>query len=124
MRLLVDENLSGRVADRLQQAGYDAVHVTAVDLSNTDDEVILQSAAVDDRIIVTSDADFGTLLALSGRRRPSVLMLRSSDHLTPDQQADLVIATIERIDEDLVAGAVASVTPRRIRVRPLPMSSP
>lgn len=124
MRLLVDENLSGRVADRLQQAGYDAVHVTAVDLSNTDDEVILQSAAVDDRIIVTSDADFGTLLALSGRRRPSVLMLRSSDHLTPDQQADLVIATIERIDEDLVAGAVASVTPRRIRVRPLPTSSP
>jgi predicted nuclease of predicted toxin-antitoxin system len=124
VRLLVDENLSGRVADRLQQAGYDAVHVTAVDLSNTDDEVILQSAAVDDRIIVTSDADFGTLLALSGRRRPSVLMLRSSDHLTPDQQADLVIATIERIDEDLVAGAVASVTPRRIRVRPLPMSSP
>jgi len=45
--------------------------------------VILRSAADDGRIIVTADADFGALLALRRDRRPSVLMLRSSDRLTP-----------------------------------------
>jgi predicted nuclease of predicted toxin-antitoxin system len=83
MKLLVDENLSARVANILRDAGHDAVHVTAVGLGSTNDEVILRVAADDGSVIVTADADFGTLLALRGHHRPSVLMLRSSDHLTP-----------------------------------------
>jgi len=83
MKTLVDENLSVRVASTLRDAGHDAVHVTTVGLANTDDDVILRSAADDGRIIVTADADFGALLALRRDRRPSVLMLRSSDRLTP-----------------------------------------
>jgi predicted nuclease of predicted toxin-antitoxin system len=86
MKLLVDENLSIRVAGMLRDAGHDAVHVTAVGLGSTNDEMILQTAANDGSIIVTADADFGTLLALRGDHRPSVLMLRSSDHLTPSSK--------------------------------------
>jgi predicted nuclease of predicted toxin-antitoxin system len=71
---------------------------------------------------VTADADFGTLLALRGDSRPSVLMLRSSDHLTPQQQAQLIIAAVERIRSELDEGAVASVTPERIRLRLLPIT--
>lgn len=41
MRLLIDENLSYRIAEQLQGAGHDAVHVTAVGLDDTDDDVIL-----------------------------------------------------------------------------------
>lgn len=68
MRLLVDENLSARVAGTLRDAGHDAVDVTAVGLANTNDDVILRWAADDGRIIVTTDADFGALLALRGDR--------------------------------------------------------
>lgn len=38
-------------------------------------------------------------------------MLRSSDHLTPDQQADLIDLALERVGDELQSGAVASVTP-------------
>lgn len=123
MKLLVDENLSRRVASTLRDAGHDAVHVTTVGLANTDDEVILRSAADDGRIIVTADADFGALLALRRDRRPSVLMLRSSDRLTPDQQVELILATLAQVGNELDAGAVASVTPDRIRVRTLPITA-
>lgn len=123
MKLLVDENLSGRVASTLRDAGHDAVHVTTVGLANTDDDVILRSAADDGRIIVTADADFGALLALRRDRRPSVLMLRSSDRLTPDQQVELILATLAQVGNELDAGAVASVTPERIRVRTLPITA-
>ncbi len=122
MRLLVDENLSIRVAQQLREAGHDVVHVTEVGLGNTEDQTILAYAADHDRVIVTADADFGTLLALRGGSRPSVLMLRSSDHLTPAQQADLAASTLGRIEDELLAGAVASVTPERIRIRALPMT--
>lgn len=123
MKLLVDENLSARVASMLRDAGHDAVHVTAVGLANTDDDVILRSAADTARTIVTADADFGALLALRGDRRPSVLMLRSSDRLTPDQQAKLILATLAHVGNELDDGAVASVTPERIRVRTLPITA-
>lgn len=123
MKLLVDENLSGRVASTLRDAGHDAVHVTTVGLANTDDDVILRSAADEGRIIVTADADFGALLALRRDRRPSVLMLRSSDRLTPDQQVELILATLAQVGDELDAGAVASVTPERIRVRTLPITA-
>jgi predicted nuclease of predicted toxin-antitoxin system len=107
----------------LRDAGHDAVHVTTVGLANTDDDVILSSAADDGRIIVTADADFGALLALRRDRRPSVLMLRSSDRLTPDQQVELILATLAQVGNELDAGAVASVTPERIRVRTLPITA-
>lgn len=123
MKLLVDENLSPRVAAILRDAGHDAFHVSSVGLGNTDDEVILSAAVDDGFIIVTADVDFGTLLALRGVDRPSVLTLRSSDHLTPGEQAELIIVAIEHVETDLILGAIASVTPERIRLRNLPIAT-
>lgn len=122
MRLLLDENLSPRVARMLQQAGHDAAHVTEVGLGNTDDAEILEAAAHDGLTIVTADTDFGALLAARGTSSPSVVMLRSSDHLTPDEQARLIVAVLARVGEDLEQGAIASVTPERARLRNLPIA--
>ncbi len=88
MWLLVDQNLSVRIAARLGEAGHDAVHVTSAGLGSTDDAVILEAAACERPVVLTAEADFSTMLALQERSHPSVLMLRSSDHLTPDEQAD------------------------------------
>lgn len=122
MRLLIDENLSPRVARLLREAGHDAAHVVEVGLGNTDDPVIMDAAADDARIIVTADADFGALLAARGTWSPSVVMLRSSDHLTPDEQVRLVAVVLTRVGDDLEDGAIASVTPERIRLRSLPIA--
>jgi len=59
---------------------------------------------------VTADADCGAPLALGGHARPSVVLLRSSDHLTPDEQADLLRSGLEHTGDDLEAGAIASMT--------------
>jgi predicted nuclease of predicted toxin-antitoxin system len=122
MRLLIDENLSPRVARLLRQAGHEVVHVTEVGLGNTHDAEILDAAADDARAIVTADTDFGALLAARGTSTPSVVMLRSSDHLTPDEQARLVVAVLARVGDDLEQGAIASVTPERVRLRNLPLA--
>lgn len=121
MRLLVDENLSPRVAGRLAGADHDAVHVVDVGLGNTDDPVVLDWASTNGRVIVTADTDFGGLLAAGGGTWPSVVLLRSSDHLTPDEQADLLLTGLPLVADDLDAGAVVTLTRDRIRVRPLPI---
>lgn len=122
MRLLIDENLSPRVARLLREAGHDAAHVTEVGLGDTDDAVIVDAAADDARAIVTADTDFGALLAARGNSSPSVVMLRSSDHLTPDEQARLIVTVLARLGDELEQGAIASVTPERVRLRELPIA--
>ncbi|MFO7779563.1 MAG: hypothetical protein R6V28_14540 [Nitriliruptoraceae bacterium] len=49
-------------------------------------------------------------------------MLRSSDHLTPDEQARLIAAVLARVRADLEQSASASVTPERVRLRNLPIA--
>jgi predicted nuclease of predicted toxin-antitoxin system len=121
MKVLVDANLSPRVAERLKQAGHDAVHVSEMDLTTADDETILSRAFEAGQVVVTADADFGALLALTGRSGPSVVLLLSADHLVPAEQPDLVLLTLERANDDLEQGAIASVAPGRVRLRSLPV---
>ncbi len=59
---------------------------------------------------------------LVGPRHHRVVMLRSSDHLTPDEQARLIAAVLARVRADLEQSASASVTPERVRLRNLPIA--
>lgn len=77
MRLLVDANLSHRVAERLREAGHDAVHVRDVGLRHASDAEILGAAVAWDRVIVSEDTDFGALLAHRRQTRPSFVLPRS-----------------------------------------------
>jgi predicted nuclease of predicted toxin-antitoxin system len=87
MRLLVDANLSPRVTQRLRDASQDAVHVRDVGLRNALDPEILEYARSQHRVVLTADADFAMMLAARRAVGPSVIQLRSADHLTPDAQA-------------------------------------
>ena len=71
--------------------------------------------------IVSADADFATLLAVAGRSEPSLVLLRSADRLTPDQQADLILANLDPVAVDLEAGAVVTIGRGHLRVRTLPV---
>jgi predicted nuclease of predicted toxin-antitoxin system len=76
MKLLLDQGLPRSAAPLLCQAGIDTVHVGDLGLSTADDAVILQSGRENGRAVVTLDADFHTLLALSGAATPSVIRIR------------------------------------------------
>lgn len=120
MRYLVDANLSPVVAERLRDAGHDAVHVADLGLLTASDEEILDRAATDDRVIISADADFGTLLALKGLSKPSFILFRSADHLSPDQQV-LLIGNLKRVEDELARGAIVTLRRGRVRVRQLPI---
>lgn len=121
MKLLLDANLSPRVVRLLKEAGHDAIHVADIGLLTAADPEILQAATKEKRILLTADSDFGALLSLGSLASPSVLLLRSADHLSPNEQAELIAANLPQIAEDLEKGAIVSLTRDRLRVRELPI---
>lgn len=120
---LLDANLSPEVARLLKKAGHNAIHVADIGLLSAPDPEILQAAAKGEQVLLTADADFGALLALGSLASPSVLLLRSADHLLPADQAELIAANLPSITEDLEKGAIASLTRDRLRVRELPIAA-
>jgi predicted nuclease of predicted toxin-antitoxin system len=82
--------------------------------------VVLQWAADHDHVLLTSDLDFGSILAATKERRPSVVQLRS-DALTLDATGELVLAALRRSQQELSHGALVSIEPARARLRILPL---
>lgn len=121
MRFLIDESLSQIVALRLNEAEHDAVHISDLGLRGATDDVVMAAALGDDRILVSVDTDFGTLLALTGAPGPSVVLLRCVDH-RPAAQASLLVANAEVFEEPTGAGFIAVIDLDRIRVRSLPIA--
>jgi predicted nuclease of predicted toxin-antitoxin system len=122
MRFLVDANLSPRVAAWLSSAGFESIHVADVGLLTAADQVILDYAAANELVIVSADTDFGELLAVTrGAVRPSVVLLRSADRLSPTEQAALLAANLPAVADELKTGAVVTIARGRVRVRSLPI---
>lgn len=123
MRLLVDNALSPRLAEGLRAAGHDAVHVRDLGLRSAPDEEIFDLAASEERVVISEDTDFGTLLGLRDTSKPSVILFR---HM-PDRSAagllSILLRNIATVEADLETGAMVVIEPGRIRVRRLPMES-
>jgi predicted nuclease of predicted toxin-antitoxin system len=120
MKLLLDQGLPRTAAGLLREAGLDAAHVGEIGYATADDAAILQRARDEERTVVTLDADFHALLALSGAEGPSVIRIRI-EGLRPNDMFSLIRTVVTTCSQDLTHGAVVTVQPGRVRVRRLPL---
>ena len=116
MRFLVDNSLSWRLAERLRQAGHDAVHVRDLGLASAPDARIFQRSIDEQPIVLTQDADFGTLMAASATSAGCVVLVRLNSGRVDDQWSH-VGSLLQRYPQELVPGAVIVLADNSIRIR-------
>jgi predicted nuclease of predicted toxin-antitoxin system len=119
VRFLIDNNLSPVVAEILRTAGHDVSHVRELGLQAATDETIMARGCTEQRVVVSADTDFGTLLARSGAKLPSVLLIRRLAGRRAAEQAATILANLPVVVEDLEIGAVVVLTDEVIRRLPI-----
>ena len=120
MRFLIDNALSKSMSEGLNKAGHDSVHVRDLGMGMATDKDIMDFALKEDRIIVSADTDFGTLLALRGLAKPSFLLFRNSDK-RPLSLLSQLLANLGQFEDTLAKGAIVVIEDNRIRIRYLPI---
>lgn len=113
MKFMVDVCAGRRLAAWLRDKGHEAWEVRDR-ASDLDDEDILSWACEEDRVVVTTDKDFGTLAIALGQEHRGIIRL-------PDVPAAarqrLMEQVLSRHQQDLEARAIITVSRHHIRVR-------
>jgi predicted nuclease of predicted toxin-antitoxin system len=120
LKLLADMNISPLTVQALQAQGWDMVRVSARLPADAPDTNILALARREDRVIVTQDLDFSTLIALGGYDRPSLITFRL-DAPEPARVTQQLLAILSQHTDALCTGCVITADERRARVRRLPI---
>lgn len=84
------------------------------------DEIVVTRAGQEEPVILTQDLDLSPIIALAGRKTPSLITLRHSS-----SRIEYVNAVLQKIlptiEQDVLAGMIVAVENNRIRRRPLPI---
>ncbi|MGH3937115.1 MAG: DUF5615 family PIN-like protein [Pseudonocardiaceae bacterium] len=122
MKFLLDENLSYRICGYLKASGHEAVHVNDVGLASAEDAALMAWAVSERSVIVSCDHEFVQLLFENGDSEPSVILTRDVGTLPSAELGELLLSALSpELEELLAAGAIATLTRDRVRVRPLPL---
>jgi predicted nuclease of predicted toxin-antitoxin system len=101
--------------------GLDAVHTAEIELATASDSEILARGVAEDRIVVTLDADFHALLALSGAMKPSVIRFRT-EGLRSEHLSKAIRMIMREFEKDLRQGTAISVRENSVRLHHLPLA--
>ena len=120
--ILLDQGLPRSAASLLRDEGWDVLHTGDIGLSRSTDRQILEFARNEQRVIITLDSDFHTILALTNASTPSVMRIRLEGLRGPDL-ALLIKKIWPRVEPQVKKGAMVTVTESGIRIRNIPVFS-
>jgi predicted nuclease of predicted toxin-antitoxin system len=114
VKVLLDSCVWGPARHELADAGHDVVWTGSWDRDPGDEE-ILARAHREGRILVTLDKDFGELVVVHGAPHPGIIRLVG---FSARQQAAMCARILGHYSDELSRGALVTVDPGRVRVRP------
>lgn len=96
MKLLLDENLSPKVAEALRRDGIDAIHVRDRGLLEASDHRVLDKAFDEDRVLVTANVGDFVKLAHSRELHAGIILIENGG-LLRDEQHEVVRRACDQI---------------------------
>lgn len=113
MNVLLDSCVSTSAASELRKAGHDVI-TTDIFGSDPGDRAILAYGLQNTRTVVTIDKDFGELAVL--HKQPHCGIIRLVDVPT-SRQGSVTAEALANHGDELLAGAIVTIEPTRIRIR-------
>ena len=120
IKILLDQGLPRSAVKILNSKGWDVIHTGDIGLSRATDRQLLKFARNENRIIVTLDSDFHTIIATENASSPSVIRIRQ-EGLKGPQFSRLLMDILPKIHDALIDGAMVTVTENSIRIRHIPL---
>ncbi len=105
-----------------KSAGHVCRHVGDMGMSRATDTEIVAEAKRTNEVILTHDLDYGHLLAFSGEKAPSVVILRLRNLQTDEVMSRLDVVWKD-IESPVLEGAIVSLSDKSLRIRTLPIES-
>jgi predicted nuclease of predicted toxin-antitoxin system len=120
IRILLDEGLPLRAAQRLRDLGIDALHAREAGLAAAEDTRLIEFARDEARVCFTLDHDFHAILAETVASTPSVVLLRvqQAEYV---EISDLIARLIREYSAQLAEGVALTANKRGVRLRRLPL---
>jgi predicted nuclease of predicted toxin-antitoxin system len=122
MRLLLDQGVPRDAASLLRNAGYDCSHVSESGMSRAADAEILAHALAWSAIVVTLDADFHMILAVTMAAAPSAIRIRLQG-LGGTAVATIVQRALDEFGDELARGSLVTVKSNKITCHRLPIGA-
>jgi len=116
LKLLADENIARDLVQWLRDQGCDVLH-TSESLVQETDEVLLQTAEAEERLLFTQDKDFGELVFRDHLNSHGIILLRISKLTIPQRIARVQEAW--SVIQSNPSGRFIVITEKKVRVRPL-----
>ncbi len=120
MWLVLYQGVPRDAATRLRDLGYECDHVGEIGMWKAADDEILAWALGKHAIVVTLDADFHTLVAVSGAHGPSVIHLRMQGLRGPET-VELIRNVLAGFEVDLRHGCLVTVKAHKTTCHRLPI---
>jgi predicted nuclease of predicted toxin-antitoxin system len=120
VKFLLDQNVSPALVVLLADADHVAEHIPDLGMREAPDDVVLAAARDAAAVLISSDTDFGELLARSNANEPSVILLRCQEGRRVSEIASLILANLGAVADDLASGAIVVLDDDRVRIRSLP----
>ncbi len=120
MNFLLNMNMDRDMTAQLKKRGHVCRHVGDMGMSRAKDIEIVAEAKRTNEVILTHDLDYGHLLAFSGDKAPSVIILRVRDLRTNEIMSRLD-AVWKDVESALMEGAIVSLSDKSLRIRTLPI---
>ena len=114
MRFLADEGVDGAIIGSIRGDGHD-VRWMAEELVGASDDIILEAAVQDARVLITEDKDFGELVYRQRLHHRGVVLVRV-DGISNDKKGWIVARAIREHEIELL-GAFTVIQHGTIRIR-------
>jgi predicted nuclease of predicted toxin-antitoxin system len=120
VKILIDVNLTPVWVEFFAAHQIESVHWSTLGDSRALDPEIMEFARENALIVFTHDLDFGSILAVTHARGPSVIQARVEDPV-PAVIGRAVVAAIRENATYLLRGALMTLDPDKLRIRILPI---